>query len=80
MSLNGALSIASNALQLYSLGIQIAGNNIANASTPGYIREQLRVYPSAPYAVGTVLVGTGAQLFDGFSDRIHTLGQPDLSA
>lgn len=79
MSLNGALSIASNALQLYSLGIQIAGNNIANASTPGYIREQLRVYPSAPYAIGTVLVGTGAQatgvrqVFDRFlEDRIHT--------
>lgn len=86
MSLNGALSIASNALQLYSLGIQIAGNNIANASTPGYIREQLRVYPSAPYAVGTVLVGTGAQaagvrqVFDRFlEDRIHTANS-DYSA
>ncbi len=79
MSLNGALSIASGALQLYSLGIEISGNNIANASTPGYIREQLRIYPSPPYAIGTVLVGTGAQatgvrqVFDRFlENRIHT--------
>ena len=79
MSLNGALSVASNALQLYSLGIEISGNNIANASTPGYIREQLRIYPSAPYQIGSVLVGSGAQatgvrqVFDRFLEaRIHT--------
>ncbi len=86
MSLNGALAIANGSLQLFSLGIQISGNNIANASTPGYIREQLRVYPSPPYAIGTVLVGTGAQatgvkqLFDGFLEsRIHT-ANTDYSA
>lgn len=86
MSLNSALSIASSALQLYSLGIQVSGNNIANASTPGYVREQLRIYPTAPSSVGTVLVGTGAQVagvrqvLDRFLEaRIHT-ASTDFSA
>ncbi|MBI1344762.1 flagellar hook-associated protein FlgK [bacterium] len=61
MSLNGALSTASSALQLFSLGLQVTGNNISNASTPGYVREQLKVYPTAPYQEGSVLVGSGAQ-------------------
>jgi len=79
MSLNGALSSASSALQLFSLGLQVTGNNIANASTPGYVREQLKVYPTAPYQIGPVLVGSGAQaagvqqVLDRFLEsRIHT--------
>ncbi len=86
MSLNGALAVASNSLQLFSLGIQVAGNNIANASTPGYIREQLKVQPSSPYSIGPVLVGTGAQaggvqqVFDRYLEsRIHT-ANTDASA
>lgn len=87
MSLNGALAVASNTLQLYSTGIQIAGNNIANASTPGYIREKLSILPSPPYAQGPVLVGTGAQaggvrqVFDRFLEsRIHTANTSLASA
>ncbi len=86
MSLNGALSIASGALQLYSLGIQVSGNNVANASTPGYVREELKIYPTAPYHIGAVLVGSGAQaagvrqVLDQFLEaRIHT-ANTDFSA
>lgn len=86
MSLNGALSSASSALQLFSLGLQVTGNNISNASTPGYVRERLKVYPTAPYQIGSVLVGSGAQaagvqqVLDRFLEsRIYT-ANTDYSA
>ena len=37
MSLFGTIQLASNALNVASLGLQVTGNNIANASTPDYI-------------------------------------------
>lgn len=86
MGLNAALATASNALQLYSLGVQVSGNNIANASTPGYIRERLNIYPSAPYQVGSVLVGSGAQaggvrqVFDRFLESRMQASMTDASA
>lgn len=45
MSLSGALNIGHSALSASSLGIQIAGNNIANVSTPGYSRQVARFVP-----------------------------------
>jgi flagellar hook-associated protein 1 FlgK len=78
MSLNGALSIASRSLDLFSLGIQVAGNNIANAATPGYVRDELRVGPVPPYYSAGVLIGNGTiatgvrQIIDSFLEtRIH---------
>lgn len=40
MSLTGAMNIGRSALNTSSLGIQIAGNNMANAATPGYSRQR----------------------------------------
>jgi len=78
MSLNGALSIAQRSLDLFSLGIQVAGNNIANASTPGYVRDALHVGPVPPYSSSGVLIGNGTiatgvrQVIDRFLEtRIH---------
>lgn len=78
MSLNGALATASRSLQLFSLGIQVSGNNIANASSPGYVRDELRTVPSPGYQTGGVILGTGAladgvhQQLDAFLEsRIH---------
>lgn len=45
MGLNTALNIGQSALSASSLGIQIAGNNIANVSTPGYSRQLARLVP-----------------------------------
>jgi len=45
MGLNAALNIGQSALSASSLGIQIAGNNIANVSTPGYSRQLARLVP-----------------------------------
>ncbi|MDZ4689368.1 MAG: flagellar basal body protein, partial [Planctomycetaceae bacterium] len=78
MSLNGALSIAQRSLDLFSLGIQVAGNNIANASTPGYVRDELHIGPVPPYSSSGVLIGNGTiatgvrQVIDRFLEtRIH---------
>ncbi|MBX3447982.1 MAG: flagellar hook-associated protein FlgK [Planctomycetaceae bacterium] len=78
MSLNSALATSSHALGLFSLGIQVAGQNINNASTPGYVRDELTVEAAAPYRVGGVIVGGGAravgirQVLDRFLEtRIH---------
>ncbi|GIX04550.1 MAG: flagellar hook-associated protein 1 [Planctomycetaceae bacterium] len=60
MSLTATLSLASRSLDLFSLGIQVAGHNIANASTPGYVRDQLQIETSAPYQMGPLSIGTGA--------------------
>ena len=60
MSLSSSLVTASNSLNLFSLGIQVSGNNIANANTPGFTRDQLIIASSPPYQQGNLLIGTGA--------------------
>lgn len=78
MSLNSALAIASSSLDLFSLGIQVAGNNINNSTTPGYVREKLTIQATPPSKSAGVLVGTGAlaygvklQLDKFLEARIH---------
>jgi flagellar hook-associated protein 1 len=61
MGLSGALGIASNALEVFSTGIQVTGQNIANANTPGYIQEQLTVTPAPDYSAGPLLLGSGVE-------------------
>ena len=41
MSLFGTIQMSANALNAASLGLQVTGNNIANANTPDYIRQRL---------------------------------------
>jgi len=60
MGLSGALGIASNALEVFSTGIQVAGQNIANANTPDYVQEQLNITPGPSYQAGGVILGTGS--------------------
>lgn len=60
MSLSSTLAMTANTLNLFSLGIHVSGNNIANAHTPGYLRERLIIASSKPYQQGNLLIGTGA--------------------
>ena len=60
MGLNAALATASRSFEIFSAGIQVAGQNIANSETPGYIREELRVVSNEPYRSGSLIFGTGA--------------------
>jgi flagellar hook-associated protein 1 FlgK len=78
MGLNAALATASRSFEIFSAGIQVAGQNIANANTPGYIREELQVVTNEPYKSGSLIFGTGAyasgivQQIDLFLEtRIH---------
>src|SRR5260370_24558637 len=59
MGLNAALSSAGPAIDVFSTGIQVAGNNIANANDPNYIRESLLLEPSFPVQQGALILGSG---------------------
>jgi len=79
MGLNAAMINAGRALEVFSAGIQVAGQNVANANTPGYIRESLRLEAAPPYQKGNLIFGTGVladgivQIIDQFLEtRIHT--------
>src|SRR5688572_11916008 len=62
MSLNSVLGSASRSLEVFTAGIQVAGQNIANASTPGYVRERLILETNAPYKAGQNILGTGVSV------------------
>lgn len=67
------------ALTAAQLGMQTAGNNVANANTPGYSRQRVDLGSALPYGlVGNVQIGTGvsvngiSRMFDdGLERRIQ---------
>ncbi len=63
MSLTNALHIGRTGLTASQIAIQVAGNNMANAATPGYSRQITRI---APLRAGTTSlqssIGAGAQV------------------
>lgn len=62
MSLFGTIQNAGNALNAAQIGLQVTGNNIANASTPGYIRQRLVLTPAPTQQYGNLLLGTGVKV------------------
>ena len=63
MSINGALQIGRSAIAASQAAIQVAGNNMANAATPGYTRQVAHIVPAPPERVGSnAFVGQGVQL------------------
>ena len=62
MSLYSALTTATRSLEIFRTGIEVAGQNVANANTPGYVREELRVAAGPDYRRGRITEGTGAYL------------------
>lgn len=78
MALTAALATASRALEVFGTAVQVSAQNIANSSTPGYIREQITLESTAPFQQGNVIVGSGVrttavkQVIDQFLEqRIH---------
>ena len=59
MSLTTALEIGRSALSASQLGIQVTGNNTANAATPGYARQIMRLSPLTGQTTGGVCAGSG---------------------
>ncbi|MGL6193581.1 MAG: flagellar hook-associated protein FlgK [Thermoguttaceae bacterium] len=74
-----SLNIAAKSMNASSVAIQVAGQNLSNASTPGYVREQVLLGTSYPknshgYALGTgVDVGGVVQMLDKYlEERLRT--------
>lgn len=65
LGLNGALSVASQALQAQYAGLSVTNNNIANVNTPGYSRQIVSLSAQAS-AVNGVSVDAGVS-YDGYS-------------
>ncbi len=62
MSLYSSIRLGANALQANQIGLQVVGQNIANASTPGYIREEVVLTPGPLQEVGGLVLGTGVKV------------------
>ncbi len=86
MSLFGSLQMAGNTLNAMQIGLHVVGNNIANANTPGYIRERAIYSPAPVQKIGNLTLGLGVevdgivQVLDKFvEDRLRDAGS-DLSS
>jgi flagellar hook-associated protein 1 FlgK len=62
MSLFGSIQMAGNTLQAMEIGLHVVGNNIANANTPGYVRERVLYTPALVQKLGNLTVGLGVQI------------------
>jgi flagellar hook-associated protein 1 FlgK len=63
MSFGFGIGSGLRALEAARFGMQIAGNNVANANTPGYSRQRIDLAAAMPYAVGSNLqIGTGVEV------------------
>ena len=63
MSLNGALQVGQSAILASQAALSVAGNNMANAATPGYHRQRIGILPGSPESIGRgQFVGTGVQI------------------
>ena len=86
MSLSSALSVASRSMEIFSAAIQVSGNNISNASTPGYIRENLGLTSSFPSKRGSLVFGNGVattgirQQIDRYLEQRLRTANGDLAA
>jgi flagellar hook-associated protein 1 FlgK len=59
MTLLSTIQLAKNSLFTSQLGIQVASQNIANADTPGYVRERLNLATGPSQRIGKLTIGSG---------------------
>jgi flagellar hook-associated protein 1 FlgK len=65
MGLTSALHVGQSAILASQAAIQVAGNNMANAATPGYHRQVAGLTPGLSNRIGSnSFVGTGVKLRD----------------
>lgn len=62
MSLYSSMNIASNSLRANEIALQVVAQNIANANTPGYIREEVQFAPAPTQRIGNLLLGMGVRV------------------
>jgi len=80
MSLFGSIKLASNTLRANQIALQVVGQNIANANTPGYIREDVILTPAPTQKHGGLLLGMGVQVQAVVQKLDHFLEQRLRSA
>lgn len=61
MSLFGTIQQSAGALSTAQVGLQVVGNNIANANTDGFIRQRLEQAPAVAVREGGLILGTGVR-------------------
>lgn len=65
MSFGFGLGAGLKALTAARLGIETAGNNVANANTPGYSRQRVDLMSSLPYSIARGFqIGSGVDVSD----------------
>jgi flagellar hook-associated protein 1 FlgK len=57
-----SLLTALSGLKAHRIALEVAGNNIANASTPGYHRQQALLAPTPDLLLRDVAIGTGVDV------------------
>ncbi|MGI9429748.1 MAG: flagellar hook-associated protein FlgK [Bythopirellula sp.] len=62
MSIFSSLQMAGNTLQAMQIGLHVVGNNIANANTPGYVRERAVFAPAPVQKLGNLTLGLGVEV------------------
>ena len=62
MSLFGSIQMGGNTLQAMQIGLQVVGNNIANANTPGYVRQEAIYAPAGVRSMGNLILGLGVKV------------------
>jgi flagellar hook-associated protein FlgK len=71
------LGISSSAVSTYQRSLAVISNNIANAATEGYSRQDISVQASPTRAMGTAYVGTGV-FFDGVKRQYDIFVESNL--
>ena len=88
MSLTSAMLIGRSGLTASQAGVQVAANNIANASTPGYSRQIMSLLPARGQSIGSVgsvgrgvsIGGIARQVSDAVQSRLWTSQSQHASA
>ncbi len=77
MSLFGSIQMGGNTLQAMQIGLHVVGNNIANANTPGYVRQEAVFVPAPLHVRGNLILGTGV-LVDSIVQKLDSFVQDRL--
>ena len=62
MSLFSTIQMAGNSLSVNSVALQVVGQNIANANTEGYLREEVLLTPAPTQNFGRYSLGMGVEI------------------
>ncbi|MFT8406876.1 MAG: flagellar hook-associated protein FlgK [Liquorilactobacillus sp.] len=80
MSLFGSLEISSSGLNANQVALQTSGNNIANANTDGYSRQEVNMKEqSTVYVPGTGNLGTGVDV-DGVTRTVNEYVRSEMQS